>query len=398
MNLAVAHHVLVSLKTFSNYCVVLFFVGVLPILGAQQSERTGVATTNPPSLAIERHLTLAPKAGNPRNSEGDFIQLKEGRWAFIYTHFTTGSSDHASAFLAARDSTDGGKSWSTEDRVIVPNEGGFNVMSVSLLRLKSGEIALFYLRKNSLQDCRPLMRISRDETKTWSAPRECITDEVGYYVLNNNRVIQLSDGRLLMPTALHGSDNGRLQPGRIVTYLSDDNGKSWRRSRTVLETGPDATRVNFMEPGVVEVSTNRILMLIRTKLGVQFVSESADRGETWAAPRPSTLLSPEAPATIARIPSTGDLLVVWNDHSGQPEAFRRKRPPVRNPLAAAISSDGGVTWAKHRVIENQKGHGYCYTALAFAGDRVLLGYCAHPSSFGLETTQISSFSLRELYR
>ena len=49
---------------------------------------------------------------------------------------------------------------------VVANEGKQNVMSVSLERLPGGEIALFYLVKNSLVDCRPSMRISRDEAKT----------------------------------------------------------------------------------------------------------------------------------------------------------------------------------------------------------------------------------------
>ncbi|HEX2971167.1 MAG TPA: sialidase family protein, partial [Tepidisphaeraceae bacterium] len=227
-------------------------------------------------LAVEHHLTLAPKAANSRNSEGDFIQLKDGRWLFVYTNFTGGADDHSKAFLAARESSDGGKTWSEKDRVVVANEGGFNVMSVSLLRLKSGEIALFYLRKNSLRDCRPVMRVSRDEAESWSDPVECITDEVGYYVLNNNRVIQLGSGRLVMPTALHDYVQGKLQPGKIVVYLSDDLGKTWRRSKTILEKDAKGTRVNLMEPGVVEASAGRMLMVIRTKLGCQYLSESAD--------------------------------------------------------------------------------------------------------------------------
>lgn len=351
-----------------------------------------------PRIELERHLTLAPQPGNPRNSEGDFIQLKDGRWLFLYTRFSGGSGDHAGAVLAARTSADGGRTWSAQDRVVVTNEGGFNVMSVSLLRLRSGEIALCYLRKNSLQDCRPVLRLSRDETATWSAPIECITDETNYYVVNNNRVIQLSSGRLVLPAALHGYEQGRLQPGRIVVYLSDDQGRTWRRSRTVLDRDDAGTRVNLMEPGVVEAASNRVFMLIRTKLGIQYQSESTDQGETWSTPRPSLLLSPEAPATLARIPSTGDLLVVWNDHEGQPEAFRRRQPPVRTPLGVALSRDGGRTWEGRRVLEDRAGHGYCYTAVAFAGDRVLLGYCAHASPYGLETTQVSSFPVAELYR
>jgi hypothetical protein len=216
--------------------------------------------------------------------------------------------------------------------------------------------------------------------------------------LNNNRVVQLAGGRLVMPTALHDFTGGRLQPGAIVTYLSDDNGTTWRRSRTVLENDAAGRRVNLMEPGVVEASANHLLMVIRTKLGCQYFSESADRGDTWSTARSSPLLSPEAPATLARIPSTGDLLVVWDDHSGQPEAFRRKQPPIRTPLAVALSQDGGKTWRNTKLIESEPGHGYCYTAVSFAGDRVLLGYCAHASAYGLETTQISSFAIQDLYQ
>jgi hypothetical protein len=61
----------------------------------------------------------------------------------------------------------GGKSWLDKDQVVVSNEGLFYVMPASLLRLKSGQIALFYLRKSSLQDCRPMLRLSDDEAKTW---------------------------------------------------------------------------------------------------------------------------------------------------------------------------------------------------------------------------------------
>ena len=88
---------------------------------------------------------------------------------------------------------------------MVANEGGQNVMSVSLLRLQDGRIALFYLRKNSPADCRPYLRISADETQTWSEPQRCIEDEVGYYVLNNDRAVQLARGRIVLPVALHNT-------------------------------------------------------------------------------------------------------------------------------------------------------------------------------------------------
>jgi sialidase-1 len=370
------------------------------IAHAQGPQKTpaNLVSAEAPKIAIEHHLTLSPNPGNPRNSEGDFIQRKDGHWLFVYTHFTTGADDHAKAHLASRESSDGGKTWTTEDKVVIPNEGGFNIMSVSLLRLQSGAIALFYLRKNSLQDCRPVMRVSKDEGQTWSDPTECIPEPIGYYVLNNSRVIQLPSGRLILPTALHGFEKGRLLPGKIVIHMSDDEGKTWRRSDSVLENDAAGTRINFMEPGVVALDAKRILMLIRTKLGRQYLSESSDAGATWSIPAQSPLFSPESPATVKKIPSTGDLLVVWNDHSREPDAHRRSPQPIRTPYAAAISNDGGKTWLPSKLLENQPHHGYCYTAIAFDGDRVLLGYCAHPSRYGLETAQISSFQLEDLYR
>ena len=83
---------------------------------------------------VEKIRLLPPGPGNPRNSEGDFLELKDGRVLFIYSHFTGGGSDHAAAHLAARYSDDGGKTWSDKDAVIVEREGDFNVMSVSLLQ------------------------------------------------------------------------------------------------------------------------------------------------------------------------------------------------------------------------------------------------------------------------
>src|SRR5678815_4446948 len=79
-------------------------------------------------IHLQRVLRLEPGPGNPRNSEGDFIQLKDGRFLFIYTHFTGGEADDAPAHLASRESRDGGLTWSTNDLVVVANEGGRNVM------------------------------------------------------------------------------------------------------------------------------------------------------------------------------------------------------------------------------------------------------------------------------
>ncbi len=321
---------------------------------------------------METLLVIEPSETQPRNSEGDIVPLKDGSLCLIYTRFTGGTGDHSGADLAMRRSSDGGRTWS-DDKIVVPNDAGRNVMSVSLNRLQSGAIAMFYLRKESLTDCRPMMRISTDEAVTWSDPTACITDEIGYYVLNNARARQLQNGRIVLPLALHSTpetpDPG--YQGIILCYLSDDEGKTWRRSQDSFKVfEPNGERVTAQEPGVVELSDGRLLMYMRTSAGSQYVCHSADDGETWTTPRPSSLESPLSPATIERMPGSGDLICVWNDHSGL-YPYRH-----RTPLTVAISKDDGVTWGPSRVIErNYLGH-YCYTSITFHEDRAFLSYCA----------------------
>jgi len=62
------------------------------IANADDRAPTGVAA------GVEKPLRIAPRPGNGRNSEGDFIRLKDGRLMLIYTKFV-GKSDHATAEL-----------------------------------------------------------------------------------------------------------------------------------------------------------------------------------------------------------------------------------------------------------------------------------------------------------
>jgi len=339
-------------------------------------------------------LELRPGENNPRNSEGDFVTLNDGRILFVYSHYTgTSNSDHAPAYLAGRYSSDGGKTWTQKDQLIVEREGDMNVMSVSLLRLQNGSIALFYLRKNSTEDCIPMMRISTDEAKTWSEPEPCITDKKGYFVLNNARVIQLKNGRLLMAVALHQTLGGKWQSkATLYAYHSDDNGLTWTSSDAV----PNTTDIITQEPGVVELKDGRIMMFIRASGGVQQLSYSKDKGETWSHIEASDIKSPVSPASIERIPSTGDLLLVWNNNDGSNPATKGKR----TPLTVAISNDEGKTWRNIKNIESDPNGWYCYIAIHFTKKDVLLGYCAgvQPKDKHLSITDIAKLSKKWIYK
>jgi sialidase-1 len=351
---------------------------------------TMLATTAPTT-----HLTLSPTPGSPRNSEGDFIKLADGKILFIYTHFFGGTADSASADLQSRFSTDGGLTWSNKDEPIPAKAGQKNTMSVSLLRLSSGKIALFYLVKNSWRDCRCYAQFSSDEARTWSDPQLTMNDE-GYYIVNNDRVTQLKSGRIVIPAAWHRPMEGKEFNYRATSrcFLSDNDGKTWRAGKGIVDPPQDG-KSGLQEPLVVELKDNRLLMLCRTDLGSQYRCYSDDGGETWSPAQPSEIKSPLSPASLKRIPTTGDLLLVWNDHSNIDESLKAKR----TPLSAAISRDDGKTWSASKIVEADPDGWFCYTAIEFIDDRVLLAYCAGngQKKEGLNTTRITSIPTDWLY-
>ena len=344
---------------------------------------------------IMRLVLLPPKPGHPRNSEGDTIQLRDGRILLIYTHFVGGQShDHASAYFAGRFSSDGGKTWTDKDTMVMANEGKMNIMSVSLLRLHDERIAMFYLVKNSETDCRPYMRISSDECKTWG-DRVQIIDKVGYNVLNNDRVVQLDNGRLVVPVALHRTPDRPGWINIIMCYLSDDSGKTWRRSKDrVVGTTPEGRGFTIQEPGIVPLRDGRLLMHCRTDRGYHHYSYSSDRGDTWSKLEPSTLKGPCTAAAIERIPATGDLLCLWNEGPKDKQSGLSK-------YTIGLSSDEGKSWKKIYVLEgrNKPYKRYCcYCAILFVKDHVLLAHCnGHWGSNVHEALQITRFPISRLY-
>ena len=366
-------------------------------------------------------LQLDPAPGNGRNSEGAFITLRDGRIVFAYTKYITSEKgDETPAVIASRVSVDGGHTWSTQDRTLVKPAGqAHNAMSVSLLRLHSGRILMLYLQKINIGQglaCTPILRFSDDEMETVSEPVMAIRTQE-YHVCNNDRVIQLKSGRLVMPISQHRMGaHGICNPGMIFCLLSDDDGLTWAESKSsYYRCFPDGH--GWQEPGVIELQDGRLWLWARTgwnggeRCGRQWESFSDDNGSTWSEPQPSQFVSPYSPLSMKRIPSehphAGDLLAVWNDHSGRFPTPSYGDPKWkgpswgihRTPLACAISHGNGSTWHHHFLLEDAPDHGFCYTAIHFVDDAVLLAYCAGGVTTGtvLDRIRMRRIPLAQIY-
>ena len=336
----------------------------------------------------ESVLDLAPSPGNPRNSEGSFARLPDGDILFVYSSFRGDrAADHTPADLWKVLSHDGGRTWETPCLLKRASDyGAMNIMSVSLLPLNSGELALFYLVRMSWLAMPMVMQRSADGGKTWGDPVYC-TPKDRYFVVNNDRVIRLSSGRILIPAAEHENrmDGEKLvfAPALTTFFYSDDEGVTWHETEERLRLEIEGCASGLQEPGAVEGRDGRLFGWARTDLGCQYVFSSTDGGLTWTAPVPSRFASPLSPLSIRPL-RDGRLMAVWNPVPASPLSgdIWADGTGGRHPLVWAFSGDDGQTWSEPEILEGDPRGGYCYTAIFETDEGVLLAYCAGTATDG----------------
>jgi sialidase-1 len=242
-------------------------------------------------------------------------------------------------------STDGGRTWREQGRLKIewPLKGMVSDQGISFLRLKDGRLAIVLPRhvEGLHGGGVPAISFSSDDGATWSAAKMLIEEDAAYYVMND-RLIQLKSGRLLVPVSRKaGKHEG--DKDESLAMLSDDGGATWRlsRGRARLEKPR-----GMQEPCAVELADGRVRLLARTGAGSIHTSISADGGETWSEPEPTTLDSPCSSLTLRRAPD-GRLVCLYNHATPLKEgAFF-----PRTPLVYALSSDDGATWSAPVVID-----------------------------------------------
>ncbi|MBQ7840982.1 MAG: exo-alpha-sialidase [Lachnospiraceae bacterium] len=334
-------------------------------------------------------LDLKPdlKKGNPRNSEGAFMELENGEIIFIYSRFKGESgADHATSDLAILRSTDGGETFGDEQTVTTcEGEDGVNVMSLSLLEMNDGDIGLFYLVRTTYTMCQMFLKRSSDGGHTWSSRVLC-TPYDAFFVVNNDRVTRLANGRILIPAARHeygwldAPDSGKIYAdsrSEVLFFYSDDDGRTWKQAADKCSI-PFHTYngAGLQEPGLIELADGILWAWARTELGRQYEMFSLDNGEHWTAAQPSRFTSPNSPLSMKRAPG-GRIYAIWNPI---PEYNGREKTGCftggRTPFVIGASDDNGKSFSEPVIFEEDELSGYCYCAIYFTDDKMLLAYCA----------------------
>jgi sialidase-1 len=274
------------------------------------------------------------------------------------------------------ESTDEGKTWQKGDRLNMRWElpGIISDGGITLLRLQSGRLMASFHR--NVYEYHgggvPAISYSEDEGRSWSPARRVQEREEVFYLMNE-RTIQLRSGRLVIPVALRPADTPvtKYIEGNVCLagcFLSDDEGKSWRMSKTVsLED-----KRGMQEPAVAELSDGGILMLARTGSGSHHACFSRDGGQSWTEPRPTMLTAACSPLTLKRMPN-GHLLLAYNPAT---PLFEGSFFP-RRPLSYSVSRDDGKSWSTPVVIDDVSRQQLIYPSITFLKGGILVVYSAH---------------------
>ncbi len=281
-------------------------------------------------------------------------------------------------------SKDGGKAWSPPEKLTVAVD--------YVVALQSGKIGGPVPEKPAssaaVEQGSLYFHVSGDEGKTWQRRGKITVSREGGWPYPKT-MIQMRNGRLVLPVrftdgAGHmglydasrswGTLNGKLvpieghahfpEPDIAYAFYSDDEGHTWRRSEGGIMIWHDEGYGGMWpcdEPSIVETRAASLLLFCRTTLGRIYTSHSGPSeqvkssgqvmrftpGERFDLPRPTSLASSYSPPTVARLPKTGDLLIVWNQVSGDEirAGYRRGR------LSSAVSKDDGKTWMHFRTLD-----------------------------------------------
>jgi len=300
-----------------------------------------------------------------------FVELEGGRILHAAgTTFTT--------------SDDGGVTWS--EPFSCRDRSGERVggSGTSLVKLSGKGIGLAAMRKDSdavspeesRRSTHMVFWRSEDEGKTWEPPVRVTPPGIGTYAYQDV-LLRTSSGRIILPVYISLGQasgpndvkppaSGKLVNGQWVStaahffdphfsasYVcySDDDGRTWQRNQDgelIILQDWSALYSYTNEPTVAEVSPGRLLMFMRNAMGRLYQAWSYDNGESWTRPQTTSLASSTAPAQICRLPSTGHLLVVWNQESEE----EIKLGYNRTRLSAAISRNSGSVWEFFQNVES----------------------------------------------
>jgi hypothetical protein len=345
------------------------------------------------TLTQAETFTIA-EGGGDHLAFPDITRLSDGRILLVYRR---GAShvDATGRIMKQFGSADG-KTWSTPE--VLLDTASIDDRDPSVATLANGDVLVNHFEyrtqstpSGSLTLHQTYVSRSTDQGATFGAPQELGTDPLAVtapalvsgewqdgqghalMVTASSSAVVESGAQLWVPVygghALDMSHLSTMPKGRVSLYGSTDGGQSWAASAVMPE---DAADLWLMEPALLSLGQDRLLMQIRTAKGSSpsapgnlLQTRSEDGGKTWSAYQ--DLGFPGHAPELLRL-ANGVLV----------SAFRELDAAFTHEWVSYMTSvDDGLTWSDRVHVRDCKATecGYPGT-LELDGNRVLLVYYA----------------------
>ena len=245
----------------------------------------------------------------------------------------------------------------------------------SVYRLKSGELIGITMNEKPEAVTKAKLNgstfnaiFSYNDGLSWTKPNK-ICRKNGCYYVHNDRILQLSNGRILIPANWLPEEffeNGVETSDLHGSFYSDDNGKTWQESNWISAQNP---KDHLAESIAVELSDGTVKAFMRSPSGYVRQSISYDNGQTWEPETGTSLRMPCAPFTVKKDPYSDFYFVIWTNCFPAP-----KYQYPRSPISLGVSRDETLSWEPICELDSNPQGNYGYPALFFTLDHIIITY------------------------
>ena len=320
---------------------------------------------------ITHELILPTDLVNRNCHASHCIPLDDGGVFSVWFEGTREGNDDVCIWGAKR-SADG--KWSAPRQLTEDN--GLPHWNPVLLETADHTFFLFFKQGKPIRQWYTMYMTSKDNCRSWSAPKELVPGDIGGRGPVRNKVIALSNGWLLAPASSEESI------WSMFSDLSKDGGLTWTASNKVniFHTGEEPLtwhdrkldhsilrrKRGVIQPTFWEDSPGHIQALMRSSEGKIYRSESVDYGQTWSRPMKTALPNNNSGIDAVRLPN-GHIYLVYNPVG--------KNWGKRYPVSIAFSTDNGSSWTRLLDLENGSGDDeLSYPCIQTCGGRLYVTY------------------------
>ena len=301
---------------------------------------------------------LYKQAGFPECHSASIVETRKGD--LVATYFGGTKERNPDVCIWVSRKPKGSKDW-TKPQLVADGVGIINGNQLSnepgqreacwnpvLFETPTGELQLYFKIGPNVAGWKGWQVTSKDGGKTWSK-RKPLPEGI-YGPIKNKPV--LVGSRLISPTS------DERDGWKIYFELSDDMGKTWRRTAFVeADKG-----VKAIQPSIIRLPDGRLEALCRTRSRHIGVTYSSDNGETW-----SKLQLIDTPNNNSGIDAVtlqdGTFAMICNDWPIEPT----KEKGARTPLSILRSTDG-IHWNHWITLEDSPILQYSYPSIIQSRD------------------------------